>query len=152
MKHGMPAESVAPGRRARQYIAFRVARQGFVMEASRVRSILPAHDLVRLGNSRSCVMAIAVIGGRDVPVVDLCRKFGIPNGVHHGHESYIVVVDTLIYGGGKPIGFTVDCLLDILTLCDRDFRHGSVLINGRTRRVLYPDQVFLPEDWRSISH
>jgi chemotaxis signal transduction protein len=130
-----------------EFVAFRVARQSFLMQASRVRHIVPAHGMARLEHSRSCVVGVTSIGGREIPVADLRRKLGISIGISRSVESYIVVVDIQVDGSAEPIGFLVDRMSGVLTLRERDFRNGSVRLQGRVRRVLDPDEVFSRGDW-----
>jgi chemotaxis signal transduction protein len=127
-----------------QYLTFRVARQDFAMNTTRVRGILPVHQMVASGLPAIC--GFAIIGGRDFPVVDLAAKLGIAPGTH-GREPFIIAVEV----GGRLVGFIADRVSEVLDLRQRDFRNGMVRTQGRPRRVLDPDQIMKEEDWVAIS-
>jgi hypothetical protein len=42
-----------------------------------------------------------------------------------------------------------DRISEVLMLRDRDFRNGSVRLNGRARRVLNPDLILTEEELKS---
>jgi chemotaxis signal transduction protein len=149
-----------------QYITFRVARQDFAMLASRVRGILPIHDLIPIetpppsgsgpelinsgpGLSNSeMICGVASLRGRDFPVVDLRGKLGIAYG-SHGRQPCMIVVEVESASGARLLGFVADRISEVVTLRDRVFRNGSVRLNGRARRVLDPDLILTEEELKS---
>jgi chemotaxis signal transduction protein len=142
-----------------QYLTFRVARQDFAMLASRVRGILPAHDVIAIvplrppdpepGLSNSgMICGVATLRGRDFPVVDLRGKLGIAHG-SHGRQPCVIVVEVGSESGARLLGFVADRISEVLMLRDRDFRNGSVRLNGRARRVLNPDLILTEEELKS---
>jgi len=136
------------------------------MLTSRVRGILPAHDLIPIEVSQSAdsrppptesergfhnsgiICGVASLRGRDFPVVDLRGKLGIPHG-SHGRQPCVVVVEVGGESGARLLGFVADRISEVLLLRDRDFRDGTVRLNGRTRRVLNPDLILTEEELRS---
>jgi chemotaxis signal transduction protein len=150
---------------SRQYVTFRVARQDFAMPASRVRGILPAHDVIpirppepsdseALANlgpglaNLGMICGVASLRGRDFPVVDLRGKLGIAQG-SHGRQPCVIVVEVESGSGSRLLGFVADRISEVLMLRDRDFRNGSVRLNGRARRVLNPDLILTEEELKS---
>lgn len=147
--------------RSGQYLTFRVARQDFAMLTSRVRGILPAHELIpvempRFANSGPggansvMICGVASLRGQDFPVVDLRGKLGIAHG-SHGRQPCVVVVEVAGGSGAGLLGFVADRISEVLMLRDRDFRNGSVRVNGRARRVLNPDLILTEEELKSWS-
>ena len=143
------------------------------MPASRVRGILPAHDVIAIvppqspdrqpgvtnsgpglsnsgpGLSNSgMICGVATLRGRDFPVVDLRGKLGIAHG-SHGRQPCVIVVEVEGGSGSRLLGFVADRISEVLTLRDRDFRNGSVRLNGRARRVLNPDLILTEEELKS---
>jgi chemotaxis signal transduction protein len=149
-----------------QYLTFRVARQDFAMLTSRVRGILPAHDMIPIEapqsanggpgttnsgpgpNNSGMICGVASLRGRDFPVVDLRGKLGIAHG-SHGRQPCVIVVEVEIGSGARLLGFVADRISEVLMLRDRDFRNGSVRLNGRARRVLDPDLILTEEELKS---
>ena len=151
------------------------------MLTSRVRGILPAHEMIHIdalesskpgpalsnpgfsnsagfsnpapglsnsapGFSNSAMICgVASLRGRDFPVVDLRGKLGIAHG-SHGRQPCLIVVEAGSGSGARLIGFVADRISEVLMLRDRDFRKGSVRVNGRSRRVLDPDLILTDEE------
>ncbi len=136
------------------------------MLASRVRGILPAHDLIPIEPPQSSnsepgfssgemglknsgmICGVASLRGRDFPVVDLRGKLGIAHG-SHGRQPCVIVVEVESGSGARLLGFVADRISEVLMLRDRDFRNGSVRLNGRARRVLNPDLILTEEELKS---
>ena len=124
-----------------QYITFRVARQDFVMNAARIRGLLPVHDVVPLDRPQEWITGIAAVRGRDFPVIDLRGKLGIPRG-SRGRQPCVVVVEV---AGPRLAGFIADRVSGVITIRQADPSATSMRIAGRTRRVLDPDQILTDE-------
>jgi chemotaxis signal transduction protein len=142
----------APSQRG-QYLLFRVARQDFAMDASRVRGIMPAQELVPIDPPHSWICGFASLLGRDFPVVDLRGKLGITRG-SHGRLPCVVVAEIASRNGTRLLGFVADRVSDIVNLRDRDFHNGTVRTGGRSRRVLDPNYILSEEElmglWKLI--
>lgn len=142
-----------------QYITFRVARQEFAMDATRLRGLLPIHELVPLdapqGQHPEWICGIASIRGRDFPVVGLRGKLGVAHG-SHGRQPCIVAVEVASADGPRLVGFIADSISEVLTLRERDVLDGVARIGGRPRRVFDPDQLLLEAEieglWRPAPH
>ncbi len=124
-----------------QYITLRVARQDFIMDATRVRGLLPVDDVLPLDPPQEWIIGIAAIRGHDFPVVDLRGKLGIAKG-SHGRTPCIVVVEV---AGPRLVGFIADRVSEVLNLRNVDAAAKTMRITGRTRRVLDPDQILTDE-------
>ena len=120
-----------------QYITFRVARQDFAMDATRIRGLLPLHDMLLLDEPQQWIVGIAAIRGRDFPVVDLRGKLGIRHGSHGRHPCVIAVE----VAGPRLIGFIADRVSEVISLRNPDLSSGTLRIAGRTRRILDPDKI-----------
>ena len=123
------------------------------MDASRVRGIMPAQELVPIDTPHPWICGFAALLGRDFPVVDLRGKLGIARG-SHGRLPCVVVVEVMARSGTRLLGFVADRVSDIVTLRDRDFHHGTVRTGGRSRRVLDPNEILSEEElltlWKLI--
>ncbi len=121
-----------------QYITFRVARQDFAMETSRIRGLLPLHDMLPLDPPAGWVLGIAAIRGFDFPVVDLRGKLGIPQG-SHGRQPCIIAAEVVSSHGPQTVGFIADRISEVVTLRNHEIREGVVRTHGRRRRIFDPD-------------
>jgi chemotaxis signal transduction protein len=125
------------------YLTFRVARQDFIMESARVRGLIPPHRLTALEAPHPWLTGFAAVSGRDLPVIDLRAKLGLAAG-SHGRQPIIIVAEA---GQGRLVGFVADCVSELVTLRERDFKKGVPRINGRARRVLDPSTILTEEDF-----
>ena len=125
-----------------KFITFRIGRQGFIMDAARIRGLLPIHELDRLRRPQGWIVAIASVSGQDFPVVDLAAKLGLGTG-DRGCIPCIVAVQNV---RGRLIGFIADRVTNVIALNNPDLSTGTVRVQGRARRVLDPDAV-LDEDF-----
>ncbi len=128
---------------------FRVARQDFAMDATRVRGIMPVHEVVGLETPHPWICGFAAMLGRDFPVVDLRGKLGISHG-SHGRFPCVVVVEVASSRGHRFLGFIADRVSDVVTLRERDFRNGMVRTTGRARRILDPDQILNEQELQTL--
>jgi len=133
---------------AGQYLTFRVARLDFAIDSTRLRGILPAHDLEPVAPSHqlsrmfgSEICGFASMRGRDIPIVDLRSRLNLPHGTH-GRTPCIVVVEVGAADGTRLIGFLADRVTKVIRARERDFLHGNLRVAGRTLRVLDPDVLF----------
>jgi chemotaxis signal transduction protein len=138
-----------PSFHAGQYLMFRVGREHFAVDVSRVRGILPWHELIAPAEDREPgspgsdkhVTGYAFVRGVETPVIDLRRKLRLGR-APAGRSPYIVVVDTGAPVGPRLAGFVADGVSDVVEASLRDYRQGKLRTGGRPRRVLDPDEVF----------
>ena len=127
---------------------FRVARQDFAMDASRIRGVLPGHDLVATPASTPAgdphlpawLCGIASLRGRDFPVIDLRGKLALAHG-SHGRAPCIVAVEISAAEGPQLVGFVADRVSEVVKVREHDIRRGKLHTGGRPRRILDPDVV-----------
>jgi chemotaxis signal transduction protein len=132
---------LADERSVGQYVTFRIARQGFALDVTRVRGLLPMHDMVALDVPEGWVLGIAAVRGIDFPVVDVRGKLGIPDG-SHGRQPCIVVADVATPHGTQMAGFIADRVCEVITVRQRDIQDGTIRTNGRPRRIFNPDLLY----------
>jgi chemotaxis signal transduction protein len=98
-----------------EYLPFRIAGRDFVIDASRVRAIVPFE------------------GSPDrhaVEVIDLRKRLGLP-GVVYGRRQLLVMLDST--------GFVADYVSDLIKVPPGQCRGGKLRGRGRSRWVLDPD-------------
>jgi chemotaxis signal transduction protein len=100
-----------------EYLPFRIAGRDFVVDASRVRAIVPFEGPQ---------------DGRAVPVVDLRKRLGLPE-VARGRRPILVVLESA--------SFIADYVSDPIRASQRDCRGGKLHAGGRPKWVLDPDSL-----------
>ena len=104
-----------------EYLPFRVAGRDFVVDASRVRAIVPFERSPK---------------PHAIPVVDLRKRLGLPN-VAYGRRPFLVVLDAA--------SFVADYVSDITKGSDKDRRGGKLRAHGRPRWILDADSLLIAE-------
>src|SRR5207237_4827505 len=94
---GMPAMS-----EERQLVVFQLGAELYGVEISRVHEIIRLQAVTRVPRAPSFVEGVINLRGKVIPVVDLCRRFGLPS-ADHTRASRIVVVEI----GDQVVGVCV---------------------------------------------
>jgi chemotaxis signal transduction protein len=102
-----------------QFLPFRIAGRDFVIDASRVRAIVPFEG------SPDC---------HAVPVVDLRKRLGLP-AVVYGRRQLLVMLEST--------GFVVDYVSDLIKGSPEQCRGGKLRGRGRPRWILDPDSLLI---------
>jgi hypothetical protein len=107
-----------------EYLPFRIAGRDFVVDATRVRAIVPfvGHHL-------------------DVEVFDLRERLGLPR-VFYGHRPFLVVVQSSASESGLG-AFAADYVSDLISGSPKDCRLGKLRTRGRPKWVLDPDTLLI---------
>jgi chemotaxis signal transduction protein len=104
-----------------EYLPFRIAGRDFVVDASRVRAIVPFQ-----GPHHTHAVA----------VIDLRKRFGLPE-VVYGRRPFLVVVETK----SRLASFVADYVSDLIRATEKDCRRGKLHAGGRPKWVLDPDSL-----------
>ena len=134
----------APEFRPGEYLTFRLAGQEFAIDATRVKGIVPLHDLEMgepLEGGPRWLLGRAAVHGRSVPVLDLARWLSLA-GAARGPNPYILAVESACPDAhGGIVGFPVDRVCGVVLARARHYSNGKLRI-GRARRVLDADRLF----------
>jgi chemotaxis signal transduction protein len=117
---------------------FRVARGTFALDATRVRGLLPMHDMIRLEEPEGWIVGIAAVRGIDFPVVDVRGKLGIPHG-SYGRRPCIVAVEVATPRGPQIAGFIADRVSEVMNIRKHEIEEASIRTSGHRRRIFDPD-------------
>jgi chemotaxis signal transduction protein len=99
-----------------QYLPFRISGRDFVVDASRVRAIVPFEG----PDHRHAV-----------PLIDLRERLGLPEVC--GRRQFLVVLESA--------SFVADYVSDLIRASQKDCRRGKLHTGGRPRWVLDPDSL-----------
>lgn len=106
-----------------QVVVFELAGETYGLEIARVREIITVPDITRVPGAPSFVRGIINLRGKVIGVVDLRRKFGLPEGAC-GEESRIVVVEV----DGETLGMLVDNVSEVLRIPNHHIEPPSPII------------------------
>ncbi len=116
-----------------QFLTFALGQEEYGVEILKIQEIKGFAAITPLPNTPAYVKGVLNLRGTIVPIVDLRKKFHLPE-VAYDQFTVIVVVQVQ----GKTLGFVVDAVRDVLTVTGADIQptpdlHGQVdtaFLNG----------------------
>jgi purine-binding chemotaxis protein CheW len=94
-----------------QFLTFALGQEEYGVEILKIQEIKGFSQVTPLPNAPAYVKGVLNLRGTIVPIVDLRKKFHLPD-VELTQFTVIVVVQVL----GKTLGFVVDAVSDVLTV------------------------------------
>lgn len=114
-----PAAAVSPTPEpqaaARQYLTFELAGQDYGVEILRVQEIKGWERPTRLPHSAPHVQGVINLRGAVVPIIDLRRRFGLPEGAP-GRTTVVIVVRVQAERGEITAGLVVDAVCEVCSV------------------------------------
>ncbi|MDQ7040275.1 MAG: chemotaxis protein CheW [Rhodothermus sp.] len=92
-----------------QLVSFLIEKEEFGVDILNVQEIIRPVDITRVPNAPAFVEGVINLRGRIVPVVDLRKRFNLPQR-ERDKNSRIIVVEL----GDKIVGFMVDAVREVL--------------------------------------
>jgi purine-binding chemotaxis protein CheW len=108
--HSNANAKLAPGT-TQQFLTFALGTEEYGVEILKIQEIKGYAAVTPLPNAPTYVKGVLNLRGTIVPIVDLRKKFSLPE-VDYTQFTVIVVVQVQ----GKTIGFVVDAVSDVLTV------------------------------------
>jgi purine-binding chemotaxis protein CheW len=103
------APAKAAGEETFHLVTFRLAREEYGVEIGRVQEIIRAVDITQVPGAPGHVQGVINLRGRIIPVVDLRKRFGLPE-VPLTDRHRIIVVEL----GEKRLGMLVDSVSQVI--------------------------------------
>jgi len=118
------------GRRT-EYLAFSLAGDTYGVQIGLIAEILKPPPLTEVPRAPRSVIGIVSVRGKLVTVIDLRRRFRVPEGPV-GVHSRILLVDR----GDEHVGLFVDEVLQVYRLADNEIEPGNVLGGDQPAHIL----------------
>jgi purine-binding chemotaxis protein CheW len=145
--------------RAGKYLTFVLAGEEYGLEILKVREIIQMMNITAVPRTPDYVQGVINLRGKVIPVVDLRRKMGLPDG-KRTEETCIIVVDI----GEIEMGTIVDRVSEVLDIAaedidespsfgasvNTDFILGMGKSHGRVTTLLDIALVLSGDDARSL--
>jgi purine-binding chemotaxis protein CheW len=96
---------------ARQFLTFALGQEEYGVEILKIQEIKGFSAVTPLPNAPAYVKGVLNLRGTIVPIVDLRKKFGLPE---EAYTQFTVIV--VVQVQGKTLGFVVDAVSDVLTV------------------------------------
>ncbi len=125
MSESVAAQAIHTGD-VSQFLTFALGQEEYGVEILKIQEIKGFSAITPLPNAPAFVKGVLNLRGTIVPIVDLRKKFGLPE-IAYTKFTVIVVVQVQ----GKTLGFIVDAVRDVLTVTGQDIQptpdlHGQV--------------------------
>ncbi len=100
---------------AGKYLIFELGIEEFGVSVMQVREIMKMQQITAVPRAPQSVQGVINLRGRIVPVVNIRRKFELPE-QPHTERTCIVVVHAQMDGVEQPVGIIVDGVVEVLLL------------------------------------
>jgi len=131
LNSAMAAPAKAEGEETFHLVTFRLAREEYGVEIGRVQEIIRAIDITQVPGAPGHVQGVINLRGRIIPVIDLRKRFGLPE-VPLTDRHRIVVVEL----GEKRLGMMVDSVSKVV-------RFSSTLLDELHEEATTVDQHYI---------
>src|ERR671937_491616 len=142
-----------------QLVVFQLGAELYAVEIARVHEIIRLQAVTRVPRAPSFVEGVINLRGKVIPVVDLRRRFGLPN-ADHTRASRIVVVEL----GDQVVGIVVDGVSEVLRVntatveppspvvagIDSEYLHGIAKLSDRLVILLDLDRILGRDERRAL--
>lgn len=140
----MSKTTLTPASRADErhiYITFKMGDELFAIDVQCVREVIDLSPIARVPTAPEYLRGVVNVRGNAVPVVDLRRKFGLPDTEPTVHTR-ILILDLCADGEAYVVGGLADSVHDVIELGPNDLappprlaaRWRSEVIQGLARR------------------
>ena len=150
---------VKADQRAGKYLTFELGREEFGIQVLKVREIMGIQDITAVPQTPGYVKGVINLRGKVIPVVDLRRKFGLPE-IEHTQRTCIIVVQVGGGAGAMLMGIVVDGVSEVLNLTGADIEDtpdfgvdvatsyllGMAKIKGKVKILLKIDAVLTSQE------
>ena len=149
MSLGAPAARRDTGAQGEKFLSFFLGDEEYGVEILKVHEIIGMLPITRVPRTPDFVRGVINLRGKVIPIVDLRRKFGMPEAGRA--ENCIIVVQVR----GVSIGIVVDRVSEVLSIAaeqiegtpsfgsevDTDYLLGLAKTDGRVRLLLDIERV-----------
>lgn len=168
----MQAQTV-PARQAKavegrhgKYLVFHLGREEFAVAVLKVREIMGLQEITEVPQTPHYVRGVINLRGKVIPVVDLRRKFGMPEAEATSRTCIVVLQVRRRQGAGDPLlmGVIVDGVSEVLTIHEQEIEDtpsfgeevslpyilGMAKVKGRVKILLDIDEVMTAQELGSL--
>jgi len=134
--HASAGGAEAPQQREIEMLSFRLGGEEYAVPVADVREVLKTIQLTTVPNTPAYILGVMSLRGTMLPIIDLCRRFGLPAGVQD-EKSRIVVVNS----AGEEVGLLVDRVTGVFSILPDEIKpapenieQGAEFLRGIVRQ------------------
>ena len=108
-----------------QIVTFRVGEEDFSISILKVQEIIRMCEITKVPRSPEFVEGVINLRGKVIPVIDLRKRFGLPE-AERNNDTRTIVVDC----DGKVVGLIVDSVTEVLRLSESTVEAAPDIVSG----------------------
>jgi purine-binding chemotaxis protein CheW len=119
-----------------EMLSFRLGGEEYAVPVADVREVLKIIQLTTVPNTPDYILGVMSLRGTMLPIIDLCRRFGLPAGVQD-EKSRIVVVSS----ADEEVGLLVDRVTGVFSILPDEIKpapenieQGAEFLRGIVRQ------------------
>ena len=159
-----PECAVATMAQAGKYLSFRLDEEEYGLEILKVQEIVGAAGITEFPPNQENVRGRIRLRGRDVPVVNLRRKFGLKD-ILESEKNCIIIAQVQLGNELTTVGLLVDEVCDVLNITEEeiqfpptwaggmeepDFINGMGKLDDRDVILLESEKFFSEEELKAV--
>ena len=109
-----------------KYVLFDLERETYCLPILKIQEIIADHELTLLPNLPDFYHGVMSLRGAAIPVVNLRRRFGLPDR-DKSPSTRVIILDLQ----PSPIGIRVDSVRRVASVARSAFEHPPTLSGGR---------------------
>ncbi len=102
-----------------QYLTFLLGKEEYGVEILRVHGIQGWEPATEIPNTPPFVLGVINLRGAVVPIVDLRKRFGLPD-FDFGPTTVVIVVKVMDEDRERTVGIVVDAVSDVHTVTEKE--------------------------------
>lgn len=114
-----------------QVVSFRLGEEEYGAEINNVREIIRVLNITQVPQAPHFIEGVINLRGTVIPVINLRRRFGLPE-IENDKNTRIVVVDV----EGREIGIIVDAVAEVLRIPAEQITPPPAVVAGIGREYL----------------
>lgn len=144
-----------------QIVVFQLLNQVYGIDINSVLEIIRMEDITKIPQSPAFVEGVINLRGRIIPVIDLCKRFGLAQN-DCTDSSRIIIVEV----SGQTVGMIVDAVQEVLRISvsaieppppviggiDAAYLRGIVILNERLIIMLNQNKILDAEETEQLNH
>ena len=107
-----------------QVVTFQLAREEYAIDILQVQEIVMMTRITRMPKAPHFIEGIVNLRGQMIPIIDMRKRFGLPE-AEHDSDTRIIIVDI-----GEIVGMIVDGVRDVIRLPDSAISPPPPMIQG----------------------
>lgn len=124
-----------------QMVTFNLALEEYGVDILQVQEINRMVEITEVPQTDQCVEGIINLRGKVIPIIDLRKKFNMPE-KEHDNQTRIVVVDV----NNETVGLVVDGVSEVLRVPGGSLEEAPKLVSGDYASADYIQSIVKLED------